>query len=409
MEQFIKDQIKYGLKYLPSNLLKSFFIKKSSEETKQFREKEYICGICHAREEFDLLHDANIKWIRADVTFPFNPDGSVREAFIHWKETVKRYRDNGIKIMAITPNPKEYLLYGADIRTEEGTKKVIDITKFIFQELKDVVGGFQITNEMGMPRFTIPFTMDEAVKFIGVQLEALYPIRENIIIGFNCAGPAADLLSKMKPYYKYCDYVGVDIYIGCFGAFYQPMWLYNVLLNYYWAMTKKPILIQEFGYISGGHPKTKKQKKALLNKYGAESKKDAKTKMDIFVNNMPEYFANHVKLLAKEDESRYYDLLFRSDLKDHLYCELPAIQKIPFCNHTPDGQAKFFDKVFKRIFKKDFVCGAIVYMFNDSEKCYICGQEDCPIETRWGIVDKENKPKKSYYSVKNAFAKIQGK
>ena len=45
MEQFIKDQIKYGLKYLPSNLIKSLFIKKSSEETKKFREKEFICGI----------------------------------------------------------------------------------------------------------------------------------------------------------------------------------------------------------------------------------------------------------------------------------------------------------------------------------------------------------------------------
>ena len=409
MEQYVKEQIKYGLKYVPANLIKSVFVKKSSEETESFRNREFICGICHAHEEYDLLHEANIKWIRTDVPFPFNPDGTLSDRFIYYKEMVKRYSDNGIKAMAVTPYPQEYLNYGADIRTPDGEKKVVEITKFIFDELKDYVGGIQITNEMGMPRFTIPFTMDEAAKFIGVQLESLYENRGNILIGYNCAGPAADLHVRMRPYLKYCDYVGVDIYIGCFGAFIQPMWLYDVILNYLWAMTKKPILIQEFGYISGGYPKTKEEKKQILKKYGAESEKDAKTKMDVFVENMPDYFSDHIKHLAHNDSSRYYDLIFKSDLKDHFYCELPAIQKIPFCDHTPEGQKRFYDKIFKRIFKKKFVCGAIVYMFDDTHKCYVCGQSDCPIETKWGIVDRQKTPKPAYYSVKKAFGEIQGK
>lgn len=409
MEQFIKDQISYGIKYVPLNLIKSLFMKRSSQETERFRQNEFVCGICHAHEEYDLLHEANIKWIRSDVPFPFNEDSTVSESFKYYKEICRRYSQNGIKVMAVTPYPQKYLLYGADIRTDDGTEKIVEITKFIFNELKDYVGGFQITNEMGMPRFTIPFTTDEAAKFIGVQLKALYPIRGDLLIGYNSAGPAADLHARMKPYFQYCDYVGIDIYIGCFGAMYQPMWLYNVLLNYLWAMTKKPIIIQEFGYISGGHPKTKKEKIAILNKYGVENFDEAKLKTDKLVENLPEYFGNHIKHLSKGDSSRYYDLLFKSDLKDHLFCELPKVQKIPFCDHTPDGQARFYNKIFKRIFKKKFVCGAIIYMFNDTERCYICGQEDCPIETKWGIVDRDNNPKPSYYSVKKAFAEIQGK
>ena len=409
MEQYVKDQIKYGLKYLPSNLFKSLFIKKSSDETQAFRNREFICGICHAHEEYDLLHGANVKWLRCDICFPFNPDGTVSDSFRFFKEAVKRYSENGIKVMAVTPYPQDYLRYGADVRTPEGEEKVIEITKFIFNELKDYIGGIQITNEMGMPRFTIPFTMDEAARFIGIQLEALYPIRGDVVLGYNCAGPAADLHARMFPYLKFCDYVGIDIYIGCFGAIYQPMWLYDVLLNYLWAMTRKPILIQEFGYISGGYPKTKEEKKAILQKYGAESEKDAKTKMDVFVDNLPKHFGDHVKHLAHNDSSRYFDLLFKSDLKDHLYCELPAVQKIPFCDHTPEGQARFYDKIFKRIFKKKYVCGAIVYMFDDSSHCYVCGQSDCPIETRWGIVDRDKNPKPAYFSVKKAFAEIQGK
>lgn len=409
MEQYVKDQITYGLKYLPANLIKSIFVKKSSKQTEEFRKNDFICGICHAHDEYDLLHEANIEWLRSDVTFPFLPDGSKNPFFEYYKQELKRHHDNGIKVMAVTPYPQSYLEVGADIRTEEGTKKVIEITKYIFDEIKDYVAGIQITNEMGMPRFTIPFTMDEAVKFIGVQLEALYPIRGDIKIGYNCAGPAADLLSKLRPYNKYCDYLGVDIYIGCFGALYQPMWLYNVLLNYYWAMTKLPIVIQEFGYISGGHPKTKAQKLELLNKYGVKDFKEAKAKTDVLVSNLPDDFNARVKQLSEGDPNRYYNLLFKSDLRDHLYCELPRVQKIPFCDHTPEGQARFYDKVFKRLFKKKFVCGTVIYCFSDSKSCYVCGQDECPIETRWGIVDRDKKPKPSYYSVKKAFAKIQGK
>ena len=409
MEQFVKDQIKYGLKYLPGNLIKSFFIKRSSPETEAFREKEFICGTCHAHEQFDLLKEANIKWMRIDVPFPYNQDGSINPAFLAFKERARQYKENGIKIMAVTPYPLQYGIYGADMRNEEGMKKCCEITTFIFNEIKDLVGGIQITNEMGIPRFTIPFTMKEAAKFIGEQMKTLYPIKGDVLIGYNSAGPQADLHSMMKTYLKYCDYVGVDIYIGCFGAFPQGMFLYDVLLRYLWAMTKKPVILQEFGYISGGHPKSKDEKIKLLNRYGVSSPAEMKKDPAKFVDMLPEHFSEHVKKLAGDDENRYYDLLFKSDLKDHLYCELPAVTKIPGYDHTPDGQAKFYSKILKKLYKKKYLCGAIIYCFEDSEKCYICGQSDCPVETRWGLVDRQNNPKPSFYAVKEEFGKIQQK
>lgn len=42
MDQFVKDQIVYGLKYVPANLLKAAFIPKSSPETKAFRENHFM-------------------------------------------------------------------------------------------------------------------------------------------------------------------------------------------------------------------------------------------------------------------------------------------------------------------------------------------------------------------------------
>lgn len=51
--------------------------------------------------------------------------------------------------------------------------------------------------------------------------------------------------------------------------------------------------------------------------------------------------------------------------------------------------------------------GLIVYCWSDSDRCYVCGQEDCPTETRWGLVTCDDKEKPSYYAVKEAFGNIK--
>ena len=409
MEEFVLNQIKYGLKYVPVNLAKSFFIKKSSDETKAIREKGFICGVCHHRGDKQKLIDANIEWIRADIPFPFEKDGTVRKVFTDFKNSCAEYSKAGIKIMAITPYPQDYLSYGIELNTPQGEQKIKEIAVFIIEELKDCIGAVQVTNEMGIPRFTIPLTMDDAARFIAVQLEALYPVKGDILVGYNSAGPQADLHCKLKPYLKYCDYVGVDIYVGCFMNIIGFMWMFDAVLRFLWAFTGKPIVLQEFGYIGAGAPKSKAGKKEILRKYGVSSAKEAKKNIGAFVEAMPEYFANHVKYLAHNDESRYFNLLFKSDLTNHLYCELPAITKIPGCPHTPEGQAKFYSKILPRLYNMEFMAGAIIYCYADVDVCYVCGQKECPTETRWGIVDCDLNPKPAYYAVKEAYSKIRNK
>ena len=53
---------------------------------------------------------------------------------------------------------------------------------------------------------------------------------------------------------------------------------------------------------------------------------------------------------------------------------------------------------------KDYCVGAVIYCWGDSESCYVCGQEECPVETGWGLVDNDGKPKPAYYAVQEAFA-----
>ncbi len=407
MEQYILDQIRSGLKLVPANLAKSFFIRKQNEASRAARSRGFIRGVCHPTENFSQIREANIGWVRFDVPAPFKEDGSPNESYAAFKEKCRRFAENGIKVMAVTPYPNDYLEMGADVRTDEGCEKIREIARFLINDLKGCVGALQITNEMGIPRFTLPFTMDEAAKFIGLHLQEMYALRGDIMIGFNCAGPAADLCERLKPYEQYMDYVGIDIYVGCFDSYGGFLWMFDALVRYLWGYFGKPVVIQEFGYIGAGHPKTKREKQEILAAYGAASEADAEAHIEDFVDRLPQTLKEHTKYLAKNDPARYADLLFRSDLKNHLYRELPRVTKIPGFDHTPEGQAKFYDVILPHLYSLPFVCGAIVYCYTDSEKCYICGQSDCPTETRWGLVTRDGEPKPSYYAVRKAFGRIK--
>ena len=408
MEQYVADQIKYGLKYLPGNLIRSFFIPKENDETRKMRDKGFICGVCHPSDNYELVKDAGIHWIRNDVPYPFESDDkTVNEAFKAYKARCAEFRKNGINVMCVTPVPRTFLEHGHDSRTPTGRDAIRQVIVFILEELRDVIGGLQISNEMGLPRFTHPFTTREAADFLAIQLEALAPIKGDILVGFNCAGPSADLLHFMKPYMKYCDYIGVDVYLGCFYTAPGFFWIFKALNRYFWAMTGKPVLVEEFGYIGGGKPKTKKEKLAVLAKYGFRSEKEVRAAPEKLVERLNPSFRNEVERLTGKDISRYFDFVFKSDMREHFYTELPRITMIPGCPHTPEGQANFYRKILRIFHETPYVIGAIIYCWSDSEKCYVCGQSDCPTETRWGLVDLHEKPKPSYYAVKEFFTTIR--
>ncbi len=409
MEQFIKDQITYGLQYLPVNLIKSFFIPKENTATKALRKKGFVCGVCHPNENYEQIKQANLDWIRIDIPYPFDKDGKLTESYTAFKNRCRGYVEHGIKVMAVTPYPSDYIACGADTRTAEGAKNARETARFLVTDLNGLVSGYQITNEMGIPRFTIPFTMSDAVAFIALHLEEMYPSRGDAIIGYNSAGPQADLHSKLRPWHKYCDYVGIDIYLGCFFTAPGFMCLFTALTRYLYALTGKPVLIQEFGYLSGGKSKTKKQKIDILRRYGVSSENEAKLNIADFVEKLPDGMRDHIKYVCQNDAEKYFGFIFKSDYVNHLYTELPRITKIPGYDHTPEGQAKFFTDIFDKFYKTKHICGAFIYCYSDPPMCYYCGQEDCPTETRWGFVDKEGNPKPSYFAVQKKLAELKNK
>ena len=369
----------------------------------------FMKGVCHADPQYDLLNEAGIEWFRDDIPFPFNADGTISEHYKHWKKESEEFVKNGVKIFGITPYPDDYIAYGLDPRDPASREGIQDIARFYMNDLKDIVGAFQITNEMGIDRFTLPLTLDEAAEFIGMQLEAMYPIRGDIIIGYNLGGISIiSLPFKMMKYHKYCDYVGLDMYLGCFEPVLKNVNQYFVILDFVRRVTNKPVIMCEFGYIGYGEPKTEAEKTAILQKYGYNSEAEARKDIDRFINNLPRSMKEEIiEDYSDRTPDERASLIFDGEYSNHLYCELAEGTGLYGFAHTPEGQADFYEYLIPKIMEVDYVIGAFVYCWGDSDSCYVCGQTDCPVETGWGLVDGAGNPKPSYYAVKEAFKYVR--
>ena len=402
LEEFVYKQFAPTLVHVPPSLLSYPFKPRTSEEVNIARKKAggFIKGICHAKTNYEQIKASGIEWNRCDIPFPFDESGNLREEYAHFKEKLQEYVKNGIRIMAVTPYPREFIAHGIDPRLPENEARVKEIAAFLLQDLQGLAGVVQITNEMGLPRFTLPLTTKEAVRFMGIQLEAIHPVRGDILVGYNSAGPQVDVHHMMRPYHRYCDYVGIDIYIGCFTSHGNYLGMYDVLLAYLWSFTSKPILLCEFGYIGGGVPKTPEEKQERLMRYGVSSEEEARRNLQDFVDRLPQRMQDRVRREASGDWGNY---LFNSDFKDHFYAELPVGTVIPDYPHTPEGQADFYRDLLPRLMRKPYLLGAFIYCYSDSPRCYVCGQEDCPIETRWGLTTIEGQEKPAYHAVRRAF------
>ena len=367
----------------------------------------FMAGVCHPEPDYKAILDANIGWIREDIPFPFDANGELSASYLWHKKEMTEYAENGIRVLAVTPYPYEYLKNGLDIRNEQDVRKIQEIARFFVRDLKDCVGAIQVTNEMGVARFTQPLTMKEAARFIGVQLQAMYPIRGNILIGYNYGGPGMYKLPfRMLRYNAFCDFVGLDLYFGCFENVIKTIGMFPAVMRAYHLVPRKPILLTEFGYIGYGEPKTAEEKVQILEQYGVHSEAEAAADIDAFISRLPVSLRQDIeKTCAGMSSKEKADALFKGEYANHIYCELPEGFELSGYTHTPDGQAKFYADLIPRLRSLRFCIGAFIYMWDDSERCYVCGQADCPVETGWGLIDGQGQPKPAYYAVRDAFAK----
>lgn len=301
--------------------------------------------------------------------------------------------------MAVTPYPRDYI---ADMgfNPVEDIERTKELAVFLYNDLKDITGAFQITNEMGLVGFMTPLTIEEAALYIGVQLEAISAVKDDSFpIGYNSADliqVSRELHKLMKPYLKYCDYVGIDLYTGGQGKA-KPS-DYSKKVKKLYRMTGKPIIIEEFGFWSEGGSKSAEQKAEILGIYGYTTEAEAIADGMAFVSKLPSQFRNTLKVEHPGEEAKWAEMVF-GQYANHFYGETSpdTINNIP---HTPDGQAQYFKAVMSELKKLNCLAGMIIYCNQDMEACFACGHTWCPFETKWGICDINGNPKPAYYAIK---------
>ncbi len=365
-----------------------------------------VKGVCHADDNYDLLRGCNIEWERSDIPYPFNDDGSVSLYYQWWKAEAQRYLENGIRVFAVTPYPHEFIAHGLDPRNPDDREAIQDVARFFVEDLKDVVGIFQVSNELSVDRFRAPLTLDEAAEFIGMQLEVMKPLcdKYGILVGYNLTASVEQPFIMLQ-YNHLVDYVGLDCYIGCFEDILHETDTFTLFAGAVRQLTGKPILFCEFGYIGEGEPKGAEGKAAILREYGYNSEEEATADMANFLQKLPPRMRDEIlELYPNATDEEYAQMLFEGEYKNHLYRDLPDGYYIDGCPHTPEGQGTFYAEVIPKLFSLDYVIGAVVYCWSDSDTCYVCGQDDCPVETRWGIVTRDGTPKPAYYAIQKAFA-----
>ncbi len=440
-------------------------------------------GVCHPEDDdynVNLLKEANIGWVRFDISnlpYEVNPDGTAKKdengnviettAYKYFKARCKIYADQGIRVMAVTPyiddmlNDLDTACKNAGVEShhidvfnnggefpEEFKTLIKGISEYYARDLTGenadnykYVGAFQISNELTVEKWMGAITKDQVVYYLGeLQMKSMHEIckGKDVPIGYNThGGDLVDLPQRMVEYSDYHDFVGLDLYLGCFEDAYKTNFIYELLVRHLFNVSKKPVFIQEFGYISAGSPKSEEEQVSYLQEtFPSHPTVDAIKADPIgFVDKWDELNGEDSPLTrevrrkyasaiangkteaeAKEEASDY--ILQDTEIA-HLYKALPEGYELTDYKHTEQGQADFFTDTVAMLAKLDCVSGIFVYCYSDSTECYQCSQEGCPVETGWGLVsiqegatvmnDTTVYKKASYYAIQEAFGKIAEK
>lgn len=363
-----------------------------------FDKSKYIRGVSHPGKKVDLIREAGFAWVRQDCPFPFEDSwGNLREDYKGYKQRCSDFAAQGIHVMGITPYPRSFNHFGINPKTAEGLAQAEKVCAFLAEDLKDVVPGWQVTNEMNIFFFRAPLTLEEASDFILAGLKGIRSGNPQAISGCNIASfndEARVLLQPLLEYKHLMDYMGLDAYYGTWANG-EPDSYMQEIDNLY-EFSGVPVLLQEFGFASAGGVLQPGDLDKEVQKYGYSNFADAKAHVEEFLEKIPAKMAQMVKCSPRNE---WADNLI--SIEPHLLKKWPGCsEKYP---HTPQGQTDFYDELMGKLIRHPHVIGTIIFKWTDDEKCWFCWQEDCPCETAWGMTDKNENPKPVYYVVKRYF------
>lgn len=357
----------------------------------------FIKGICHPNDNYELLKNAGLNWVRTDIPYPFDKDGNVSNGYKAYKERCLRFAENGIGYIIVTPYPDTFIEHGIDVTTEEGLKQAGEVCAFIAKDYAGIRTCWQITNEMHIRHFRAPLNEDQAEKFIIACMKGFKAGNPDLPVGHNSVDRSwLDRCINIEKECD-CDFTGVDIYDGTWydgGVDTYVPWIEEL-----YETLKKPVIVMEFGFASVGGlvEDPKGERDAYVQKLGFKDYDDAIAHKDEFIKTFPEDIQKRLNFCVPEDQLGLIHVSMLHVLKKWMTdCTIP---------HTEEGQAQFYRELLPKLLNCECVAGAVLYCLRDSRECFFCGQDDCPCETAWGLVRLDGSIKPAYDAVKEVFTK----
>lgn len=338
---------------------------------------ELLFGTCaNGSADAALMRQTGIEWVRQNLGMPFADrlGGRLTDEYLRNKALVQSWISQGVKVMGVTPQPFAGA-YEPDAQgvlrlrvkprlpewlgrpgTEEYNRNYEEVCAWLARDLKDQISMWQIANELDIEIFAGPLTPRQACEFIVHGARGLKRVDSSLLVGHNPAGdPPAYFLygwlyGRGEPLLDYC---GVDGYYGTWMAGGPESWGRRIAeLS---ELTGVPVLVAEWGFASAGG------------------------------------------VCAEGDVPA-----------DRPPCQTRKWRHTWGPGHTPEGQAAFVRECF-RMFRthREQLLGVFFYRWEDQEVCWQCGRPDCPIETRWGLVDVNGQPKPALAACREGIAMMK--
>ena len=326
-----------------------------------------ILGIsASGNENYLLMKEAGIKWVRLYFHFPFEDmtGGKLSANFLNDLEAAKKIRQVGLRIMGSTPlagsvgwdEKAEKPSWQPEIPASAGS---IDSNGYyetyekaceeLARQTRGVVDMWQVSNEMDVPIFRGPLTIQQAERFMTAGGRGVKKGNPEAKTDINPGGLESgerffrDIYPNSDTPF---DYAGIDGYFGSWQPGGPQDWV--PVIEKIHEITGKPVLVNEWGYSS-----IEGSGKALKKKIG----------------------------ISVCDQQRWNN----------------AWRK----EHSPEEQAAYVQIAVKIFATYPNVAGCFFYEWKDDAVCGHCGNKDCPAECGWGMVDIQGRPKPVYFAFKS--------
>jgi len=329
------------------------------------------------RGQEELMKQAGVEWVRAGGGLPFvdRVGGQLRERYVRERESLKALSAKGFRIMGVTPGPgvgrykpdesgklvmkweRGLPDWFGELGSDQCMKAYEEVCAWLAQDLRGVVQAWQVGNELDWMQFRGPMTPEQACDYILAGARGLKRSDPSLIVGHNLASIYGEyvplFIERLFGEAGLLDYYGIDNYFGSWQPGGPEDWVKTISDLY--ERSRKPVLINEWGYASAGDVRTEEENRSGLSN-----------------------------------------------------CQLHKWYYTWGDGHTPAAQAAFIERAFEAFMEqKDKLMGQFYFRWADQPTCWQCGQPDCPVETAWGLVDLQGRPKPSYYAYREGVRRLK--